>query len=59
MTWLLNNIGAIGLGIGLILVLTLLTRGNLRGSKTSPVKGCDNCTCSGSAGGCHSQAEPQ
>ncbi|NLW21316.1 MAG: hypothetical protein GXY84_08120 [Clostridiales bacterium] len=55
MTWLTDNIGAIALGIGLILGLALLTRGNLKGTKTSPVKGCDNCTCQG--GGCHRQGE--
>ena len=55
MTWLTDNIGAIALGIGLILGLALLTRGNLKGTKTSPVKGCDNCTCQG--GGCHRLGE--
>lgn len=47
MDWLIKNLGPIALGIGLILALTLLTRGNLKGSKQSPVKGCDNCTCQG------------
>lgn len=44
-----NNLGSILLGLGLILLLALVTRGNLRGKKTSPVKGCDNCTCGGSS----------
>lgn len=47
MNWIANSLGAIALGIGLILLLALVTRGNLKGSKTSPVKGCDNCTCQG------------
>ena len=55
MGWLINNLGAIALGIGLILLLALVTRGNLKGNKTSPVKGCDNCTCQG--GACQKQAE--
>ncbi|HPY95064.1 MAG TPA: hypothetical protein PLR12_06510 [Clostridia bacterium] len=54
MSWLTNNLGAIALGIGLILAMALLTRGNLKGTKTSPVKGCDNCTCQGS---CAKQTE--
>lgn len=45
MDWIVKNIGAILLGIGLILGLAMLTRGNLKGQKTSPIKGCDNCTC--------------
>lgn len=44
-----NNLGSILVGLGLILLLALVTRGNLRGHKTSPVKGCDNCTCGGGA----------
>ena len=44
-----NNLGSILVGLGLILLLALITRGNLRGHKTSPVKGCDNCTCGGGA----------
>lgn len=56
MNWLTNNLPAILVGIGLILMLALLTRGNLKGHKTSPVKGCDNCTCQG--GPCKQQAEP-
>ena len=40
-----KNLGSILLGLGLILLLALLTRGNLKGKKKSPVKGCDNCTC--------------
>ena len=48
-----NNLGSILVGLGLILLLALVTRGNLRGHKTSPVKGCDNCTCGG--GTCEQQ----
>ena len=43
MDWLIKNAGALALGMGLILLLALLTRGNLKGQKKSPVKGCDNC----------------
>ena len=32
-----NNLGSILMGLGLILLLALVTRGNLRGKKTSPV----------------------
>lgn len=53
MGFLTNNLTTILLGIGVILLLTLVTRGNLRGAKTSPVKGCEHCTCQG--GGCHNQ----
>ena len=54
MGWISDNIGAMLLGLGIILLLAFLTRGNLKGSKTSPVKGCDNCSCPGS---CQQQAK--
>ncbi|NLX83358.1 MAG: hypothetical protein GXZ04_06045 [Clostridiales bacterium] len=47
MQFMIGNWLSILIGIALILLLTLVTRGNLRGSKKSPVKGCDNCTCGG------------
>lgn len=56
MAWLIDNIGALLLGAGLILGLALVTRGNLKGQKTSPIKGCDNCTC-GRNGQCENQPE--
>lgn len=54
MQFLGDNWGSILIGIGLILLLALATRGNLKGHKKSPVKGCDNCTCGG--GTCTNEA---
>ena len=56
MGFLTDKLPAILIGIGVILLLALLTRGNLRGSKESPVKGCEHCTCRGQ--GCHNQQSP-
>lgn len=51
MNWILQNLGSMLTGIGLILLLTLVVRGNLRGSKAGS-GGCAGCSC---AGGCAKQ----
>ena len=48
MGWISSNLGSILAGVGIILLLALVTRGNLRGSKAG-VGGCANCTCGGGA----------
>lgn len=52
MDWISSNLGTILLGVGIILLLALVTRGNLRGSKAG-AGGCAHCTCGG--GACRNQ----
>lgn len=47
MQWISANIASVLVGIGIILLLTLLTRGSLRGKAGEAKGGCEGCTCGG------------
>jgi len=47
MQWISSNIVSILVGIGIVLLLTLLTRGNLRGKESETKGGCEDCACGG------------
>ncbi len=47
MGWITENLPSMLAGLGIILLLALLTRGNLKGRKAGDEGGCAGCSCSG------------
>lgn len=54
MNWIAENYPSMLAGLGLILLLALLTRGNLKGKKGESEGGCAGCSCQG---GCQRKEE--
>lgn len=46
MDWIVERLPALLVGLGLILLLAFVTRGNLKGKKPT-IGACENCNCHG------------